>query len=215
MRVAVLALGAAVIGGLVVGACGGESDTTFGPPNGLVNQRPPAPGTATGSSSGSSSGGSSGSSSGSSSGGSSGASSSGGSSGSSSGGADGGSSGGTDGGTTTQSCTVSWKTQVFPLFESTGGGTCGTSACHGGASAPTILDNDPATTYTNLSKYSINGKTLIVPADTNPADGTLECNLGMVTPVCGLQQMPQPPGALNSAQRTTIDTWVRCGAPNN
>jgi hypothetical protein len=110
---------------------------------------------------------------------------------------------------------VSWTGQVFPLLESTGAGACGNSACHGGTSAPTILDGQAATTYTNLSKYSINGKTLIVPGDANAADGTLECNLGMVTPACGLQTMPQPPGALGSAQRTLIDTWVKCGAPNN
>jgi hypothetical protein len=78
-----------------------------------------------------------------------------------------------------------------------------------------MVDADPATTYTNLSKYTINGKALIVPNDTNPADSTLECNLGIVNPICGLQAMPQPPGALGAAQRTTIDTWIKCGAPNN
>ena len=110
---------------------------------------------------------------------------------------------------------MSWKTQVFVLFESTGSGGCAATNCHGGTSPPTMIDGDPATTYTNMSKYTINGHAVLIPGDTNPADSSLECNMGMSTPACGIQQMPLPPGTLAGAERTTIDTWVRCGSPNN
>lgn len=191
--------------GTAVAACGGETDTTFGPPNGLVGRSAPAPGQTSSSGSGSSSGGS-GSSSGSSSGGSGGSS---GSSGSSSGSSSGGGSGG-DGGQTTQSCSVSWKTNIYPSFESTGSGTCATAACHGGTNAPTMVDNDPTTTYNNLAKYPINGNNYV--GGTTPA---IECNLGITTPLCGLAQMPEAPGALGSNVLTAISTWVQCGSPNN
>jgi hypothetical protein len=199
MRVHVLALGVALAAGAAVAACGGETDTTFGPPNGLVGRTPPAPsGGGSGSSSGAS-GGSSGSSSGS----------SGGSSGSSGSSSSGGGSGG-DGGQMTQSCTVSWKTDIYPSFESTGSGTCASAACHGGTSAPTMVDNDPTTTWTNLSKYPINGVNVV--GGTNPA---LECNLGITTPLCGLAQMPLAPGALGTNVLTAISTWSACGSPDN
>jgi len=27
--------------------------------------------------------------------------------------------------------------------------------------------------------------------------------------------MPEAPGALTAANKTTIDTWIKCGAPEN
>jgi hypothetical protein len=87
--------------------------------------------------------------------------------------------------------------------------------CHGGTNPPTIVDGNAATTYTNMSVYNINGKPLFKTGDTNPSDSTIECDLGIQTPVCGIAQMPEAPGALSGANLTTIDTWVKCGAPNN
>ncbi|HEY8088246.1 MAG TPA: hypothetical protein VIF09_10385 [Polyangiaceae bacterium] len=212
MRVTFIAIGALTLVG-VAAACGGEVDPTYGPPNGLDKVQPPTPGNGSTSSGGSTSGGSS---SGSSSSGSSGTTSSSGGTTSSSGGhpADGGASSGGDG-QVTQSCTVSWKTNVFPLFESTGAGTCGNAACHGGTNPPTVVDNDPATTYKNFSVYNINGKPVFKTGDANPSDSTIECDLGIQTPICGIAAMPEAPGVLAAADRTTIDTWVKCGAPNN
>jgi hypothetical protein len=200
MRVHVLLLGLGMVGGAVGAACGGGPETTtFGPPNGLVKVSAPQP-TTSGGSSGSSSGGGSGSSSGSSSGGSSGAAGDGG------GGGEGGSSG---------ACAVSWKTTVFPYFESTGPGTCGSQACHGGTDSPTIVDGDPATTFTNLTKYTINGLNYIATGNTTPADSAIECNIGITTPACGIAQMPEAPGTLDAAAKTNITTWLACGAPEN
>jgi hypothetical protein len=110
---------------------------------------------------------------------------------------------------------VSWPATIFPYFESTGSGECGTQSCHGGTNAPTIIDGNPATTYTNLTTYSINGLHYLAAGQTNPAESSIECNIGITTPLCGLAQMPTAPGALNATARTDITTWLTCGAPNN
>jgi hypothetical protein len=112
-------------------------------------------------------------------------------------------------------CAVSWTTNVFPILKSTGNGQCASAACHGGASSPTITDADPAGTYATLAAYAVNGIRYIVAGDANPAHSSIECNLGITTPSCGLLAMPQPPGTLSAADRQTIDTWVRCGMPQN
>jgi hypothetical protein len=104
---------------------------------------------------------------------------------------------------------------VFPILKSSGDGKCASAACHGGASTPTITDADPAGTYATLAAYAVNGAAYIVAGDSNPADSSFECNLGIAQPSCGLLAMPQSPGALSAADRQTIDTWVRCGAPQN
>ena len=204
MRVQLLALGLAIGGGIVAAACGGETDTNFGPPDGIVGRTAPTTGPTSGSSSGSGSGSSSGSSSGTASGG--------GGDGGGSGGGDGG--GGGEGGVSAN-CTVSWSGTIFPYFESTGQGTCGTQLCHGGTNAPTIVDGNAATTFTNLTLYTINGLNYIATGNTNPASSAIECNIGITTPACGIAQMPEAPGALNATARTNITTWLACGAPNN
>jgi hypothetical protein len=66
-----------------------------------------------------------------------------------------------------------------------------------------------------MSVYNINGKPLFKTGDTNPSDSTIECDLGIQTPVCGIAQMPEAPGVLSGPNLTIIDTWVRCGAPDN
>ena len=113
------------------------------------------------------------------------------------------------------SCTVSWTNDVFPMLESTGSGACGSATCHAnGAQAPTIIDGNAAGTYNSLKGYTIiNGKPYIAPGDTNLADSTMDCDL--VTATCGANRMPLAPGVLSTAQLTTIDTWVKCGAPQN
>jgi hypothetical protein len=78
-----------------------------------------------------------------------------------------------------------------------------------------MTDTDAAGTYTTLSTYAVNGIKYIVAGDTNPAHSSIECNLGITTPSCGLLAMPQTPGVLSAADRQTIDTWVRCGMPQN
>jgi hypothetical protein len=43
----------------------------------------------------------------------------------------------------------------------------------------------------------------------------MECNLGITQPACGALAMPASPGVLSSANLQTIDTWIRCGTPQN
>lgn len=105
---------------------------------------------------------------------------------------------------------MSWTTAIFPNLESTGSGTCGNSACHGGTNPPTIVDGDPTTTWTNLSKYMINGAPYV-----GATNAGIECNLGITTPLCGLVQMPEAPGTLSASVQTSIQTWVACGALDN
>ena len=199
-------------GGAAPLACGGETATKYGPPDGLVDRTPPQPtSTASPDSGGGSSGGGSGSGG---SGGSSSGSSSGGVAGDSGSAGDtgGGSGGGSGGGT----CAVSWTKDVFPLLESTGSGACGSATCHAnGATTPTVLDGNATGTYNQFKAYTIiNGKGYITPGDTNTADSTMYCNL--VTTSCGANVMPiQPTGNLSTAQKTTIGTWIACGAPQN
>jgi hypothetical protein len=113
------------------------------------------------------------------------------------------------------SCTVSWASQVYPILESTGHGACGTSTCHGGATAPTIVDGNAGLTYTNLTAYTINGSKYVAAGNTNPTASSIQCNTGATQPACGLGVMPLAPGALTAADHTTIQTWLACGAPNN
>jgi hypothetical protein len=188
-------------GGAAPAACGGETDTSFGPPDGLVGRTAPPP-TATASATTTTTATSTGTATTPPAG-------------------DSGSPPAQDSGTTgtpeggTGTCAVSWTTDVFPMLESTGSGTCGSTACHAsGAQTPTILDGNATGTYNSLKGYTLlNNVGYIVPGDTNPADSAMDCNL--VTSTCGASPMPEAPGTLGATQKTTIDTWVKCGAPEN
>jgi hypothetical protein len=201
MRVHWVLLGIMVGAGALPVACGGETDTSFGPPDGLVGRTAPtATATSTSTSTATGTG-----------------------TGTAPPAGDSGSpppetdSGGTPtpeaGGTGT--CAVSWTTDVFPLLESTGAGTCGSAACHAnGAQQPTILDGNATGTYNSLKGYTLlNNVGYIVPGDDNVGGSAMDCNL--VTGTCGALPMPEAPGALTAANKTTIDTWIKCGAPEN
>jgi hypothetical protein len=197
MRIHGLLLGMMVVAGAIPVACGGETDTTFGPPDGLVGRAAPPPTTtATTTTTGT---------------------------GTTPPAGDGGSPPpSTDGGTTppaeggtTGTCAVSWANDVFPMLESTGSGSCGSAACHAnGAQQPPVLDGNAAGTYNAFKGYTLlNNVGYITPGDTSPAGSSMDCNL--VTNSCGAGVMPMAPGALSAAQKTTIDVWIKCGAPQN
>jgi hypothetical protein len=113
-------------------------------------------------------------------------------------------------------CAVSWATAVYPIFESTGPGQCASVSCHGGGlTAPAITDGNAVGTYMTLAAYSLNGHAYIAAGDTNPANSAIECNLSVVQPACGALPMPAAPGSLSATDLQTIDTWIRCGAPQN
>src|SRR5579883_453894 len=201
--------------------CSSVDSTNFGPPGGLTGKKLPLP-----SDTGDASGGGSSSSGGaaSSSGSSGGVSSSGGST-SSGGGASssGGSSSGppADGGSgdaAARACSVSWSSQIFPSMGATGKWKCADSNCHGGFQSPRIT-TDAGATYTTLAAYTLTQGpqhvAYIVPGNTDPTKSGIECNMSGSS--CGPQMPITTGGASLPTQQDiqTIDTWVRCGAPNN
>ena len=200
MRVHWLLLGVMVGVGVLPAACGGEAETSYGPPDGLVGRTAPtatatatttttATGTATTPPVGDS--------------------------GSPPPAVDSGGGTPTPEGGTTGTCAVSWTTDVFPMLESNGSGSCGSAACHAnGAQQPTILDNNATGTYNSLKGYTLlNNVGYITPGDPNVGGSAMDCNL--VTGTCGANPMPLAPGTLSATQKTTIDTWIKCGAPDN
>jgi hypothetical protein len=110
---------------------------------------------------------------------------------------------------------VSWASDVYPLLQASGHGQCASSQCHGGGSSPVIADSDPVGAYTTLTTFMLNGGLYIAPGDPNPADSMIECNLSVTQPACGALPMPAAPGAVTATDKQTIDTWIRCGSPQN
>jgi hypothetical protein len=125
--------------------------------------------------------------------------------------------GGTDGTTPGDggNCSVSWSKDIFSNMLPTAQWQCASSSCHGGITSPKIT-SDPAATYGSLSSYKMkaSGLPFIAPGVTDPSKSGIECNL---SGSCGTQ-MPITGGGAQQAtsqQITSIDTWVKCGAPNN
>jgi len=114
-----------------------------------------------------------------------------------------------DGGT----CTVSWSKDIVPALQM--GTSCSTVCCHGQASQPNFDLTNPSAAWTALANYKIaDGRYYVDPCSTDPTKGAFECNTAKAAPQCGSQHMPV--GAqLPDAVLTQIDTWSKCGSPNN
>jgi len=111
---------------------------------------------------------------------------------------------------------VSWANQLFPALQNDG--QCGSStACHAsGGNLPTFLNANAAGTYNSFAQYTqLENKPYIKAGDTNVADSTIDCSLD--TQTCyTLTAMPtSPPANWTAADKTMVQTWVACGAPNN
>jgi hypothetical protein len=181
----------AVFGAGVI-ACSADDATRYGPPGGLRGSQLPSPtGTATGTTPPQSDGGGNPPPS------------------------DGGGGGGGD--AVAQSCTVSFKTDIYPKMMPDGTWKCSNAQCHGGGTAPAIDGASASSAYAQLAKYTINGTPYFNAGNADPTKSTFECN---VKGTCGAAQMPIPGGAVGATavsggDATTIDTWLKCGAPNN
>jgi hypothetical protein len=116
------------------------------------------------------------------------------------------------------SCSVKWSTDLIPLFGEDGGWGCSKGgSCHGGVAAPFVNNNDPRQAYDQLRAYTvIRGPTrpYINPCSLDPNDSTFLCNMAPPGPnACG---SPMPKGAPSlPADLQKLETWIRCGSPNN
>jgi hypothetical protein len=115
-------------------------------------------------------------------------------------------------------CPVSWSTQLFPNMTATGRWKCGDSTCHGGFQSPKVTA-DPRTTYAAFAAFTMTPPAPAIPfvlsGGIDPGQSGIECNLGSTA--CGAQMPLTQAGAqpLTKADVTMLDTWVKCGAPEN
>ncbi len=110
-------------------------------------------------------------------------------------------------------CAVSFKT-ILAAFKAANCQTAG--SCHGGATPPNqprINPDDAPGMWAEFTTFKLsNGKLYVNPCSTDPTQSTIGCNVNAAAS-CGAVM---PPGAGLAANVVTdIDTWLKCGAPNN
>jgi len=110
-------------------------------------------------------------------------------------------------------CAVSFKTDILTAFQTA---NCQTTSCHGGASPPNQPRIDPADApgmWAEFAAFKIsNGIPYINPCSIDPTKSSMGCNVNTAAP-CGSLMPPAlglPPDVV-----TKIDTWLKCGSPNN
>jgi hypothetical protein len=117
-------------------------------------------------------------------------------------------------------CSVSWKTDIYPKMQNGGAWNCASASCHGAGSVtqPVLSGTTEASFYTVLANYTGTvasgtgaGQTYINPCSTDPTKSEFVCNT-QASGACGAAAMPL--GA-PVASPTAIATWVACGAPEN
>lgn len=114
-------------------------------------------------------------------------------------------------------CAVSFKNDVLKIFGTAAAPSqaCGVTDCHGGTTPPAqppIEPGTPAETYAAFQAFTAAGKPYINPCSIDPAASTILCNVQATA--CG-SKMPKGGGQIAAADLTKIETWVKCGAPNN
>lgn len=111
-------------------------------------------------------------------------------------------------------CAVSFKS----ILEAFRGANCQTAgSCHGGSTPPNqprIDPDDPDGMWAEFANFKLsNGKLYINPCSTDSSESTIGCNVDVNASACGVLM---PPGIGLSAEVVAdIDTWLKCGAPNN
>lgn len=131
----------------------------------------------------------------------------------SSGGGDGGGGGREAGASDAGSCKVSFSQHLFPRFLVDGGWKCASNACHGGTQTPAFDASTPETLLSDLRGYSAGGHPYVASSSGPGADPTkseMYCNLSRTC----LTPMPPSP-ALDPKEVCAVETWLRCGAPDN
>ena len=112
-------------------------------------------------------------------------------------------------------CAVSLAKDVLAIFGNAG---CSSPTCHGGLTPlnlPRIEPSDGPGMWQEFQAFTLsNGKPYINPCSTDPTQSTMSCNLAAGPPtLCGTH-MPQG-SQIAPADITKIETWLKCGAPNN
>jgi hypothetical protein len=109
-------------------------------------------------------------------------------------------------------CTTGFAKDVVPIFNET---TCTTGSCHGGAASPNMPKDDLKAMWDTLraTQNVVTKLPYINNCSLDPADSYIIDNLRGVKEKGG-RQMPLGP-ALTADQVTTIEKWVKCGAPFN
>jgi hypothetical protein len=113
-------------------------------------------------------------------------------------------------------CTVSFSKDILSAF---GIANCGTTNCHGGATPrnePGIEPSDPTTTWTKLQAFTIStGLPYINPCTIDDTKSSMGCNM-IAEGQAGACGVHMPSGAQLPADAITkINTWLKCGSPNN
>lgn len=117
-----------------------------------------------------------------------------------------------DGGT----CTVSFSKDILPAF---GTAHCADVGCHGGvtpANQPRVEPGDALLTWTAFQGRTLSdGKPYINPCSLDDKQSGMACNLYATgqAGACGVH-MPQG-GQIASDAIPKIETWLKCGSPNN
>jgi hypothetical protein len=133
----------------------------------------------------------------------------------------------TDGGVSTldgsAGCTVSWSQTIWGKYIN-GTWQCTNANCHGpqgsagtSTNSPTIDGTNATNAYIALAAWTgINSEPYINGCSTDPGTSAMDCNLNAA---CS-PTMPQagagvsPPGP-TPQEIEDVETWLKCGAPNN
>lgn len=111
-------------------------------------------------------------------------------------------------------CSISFKADILGDFRAA---TCQTvGSCHGGVSPtypPRVDPDDGPKMWETFAAFKLtNGQPYINPCSTNPTDSAMLCNLNSKAS-CG-EVMPLG-NTYPAESLAKIETWLKCGAPNN
>ncbi|MFO0675583.1 MAG: hypothetical protein U0169_03555 [Polyangiaceae bacterium] len=112
-------------------------------------------------------------------------------------------------------CNVQFARDLYPRIMPDGGWRCAASACHGGANgpAPKIDTTTPESVLTALRGSDPIGGIPYLPAgNRDPAKASMYCNLAR-----SCDQVPAMPPSppLVPSEVCALETWIKCGAPQN
>lgn len=126
------------------------------------------------------------------------------------------------------SCAVKFSTDIYPMLTSGSPWNCAASGCHGSTTAQPLpygfgigVNPTPAIAYSTMAATTSFAKPIINPCSTVPGDSYLYCNIGGTaggTTQCGpampqgARDKPTDPPPTGSDK---LETWLKCGSPNN